>query len=260
MPPRKVVDGDSGPKYSYTGKYSIMENKDDLCMNCGKKHYLTYYYLGLNSKVKNWFRSKNLCEKMLSHWMEHDHWLGKTESWPLKREVWDGHRWVDLQWFWDPDKTWPLPSLCPSCGIPVSADHVSNSSPNGQAEGVKLVECPECLETYQHTMKFAKGNPLNLALIGHWDGWQLFGSSLRSCGSVEVSIANMKKEDRNHVDEVYVVGFVPSYAVPNIPAALDPFMHPLMNDLCKGFIDGFEVNFLKDIHIEGYTASNVEKV
>ena len=256
----KVVDGDSGPKYSYTGKYSIMENKDDLCMNCGKKHYLTYYYLGLNSKVKNWFRSKNLCEKMLSHWMEHDHWLGKTESWPLKREVWDGHRWVDLQWFWDPDKTWPLPSLCPSCGIPVSADHVSNSSPNGQAEGVKLVECPECLETYQHTMKFANGNPLNLALIGHWDGWQPFGSSLRSCGSVEVSIANMKKEDRNHVDEVYVVGFVPSYAVPNIPAALDPFLHPLMNDLCKGFIDGFEVNFLKDIHIEGYTASNVEKV
>ena len=53
----KVVDGDSGPKYSYTGKYSIMENKDDLCRNCGKKHYLTYYYLGLNSKVKNWFRS-----------------------------------------------------------------------------------------------------------------------------------------------------------------------------------------------------------
>ena len=255
----KVVDGDSGPKYSYTGKYSIMENKDDLCMNCGKKHYLTYYYLGLNSKVKNWFRSKNLCEKMLSHWMERDHWLGKTESWPLKREVWDGQRWVDLQWFWDPDKTWPLPSLCPSCGIPVSADHVSNS-PNGQAEGVKLVECPECLETYQHTMKFANGNPLNLALIGHWDGWQPFGSSLRSCGSVEVSIANMKKEDRNHVDEVYVVGFVPSYAVPNIPAALDPFLHPLMNDLCKGFIDGFEVNFLKDIHIEGYTASNVEKV
>lgn len=63
----KVVDGDSGPKYSYTGKYSIMENKDNLCTNCGKKHYLTYYYLGLNGKVKNWFRSKNLCEKMLSH-------------------------------------------------------------------------------------------------------------------------------------------------------------------------------------------------
>lgn len=147
----------------------------------------------------------------------------------------------------------------PSCGITISADHLSNS-PNTPAEGVKMVECPECLEIFHHTMKFANGSPLNLALIGHWDGWQPFGSSLRSCGSVEVSIANMKKEDRNHVDEVYVVGFVPSYVVPNIPEALDPFLHPLMIDLCKEFIDGFEVNYQRDIHIEGYQPSHVETV
>ena len=257
---QKAEDEDSGaPKYSYSGKYSTMEGKDDLCTHCGKKAYITYYYLGLNSKVKNWFRSKTLCEKMLSHWKERGHWLGKTESWSLKKELWDGQRWIDLQWFWDPDMTWPLPSLCPSCGIPISADCLNNS-PNGPTEGARIVECPECLESYQHTMKFANGSPLNLALIGHWDGWQPFGSSLRSCGSVEVSIANMTKEDRNHVDEVYVVGFVPSNAVPNIPAALDPFLHPLMNDICKGFIDGFEVNFQRDIHIEGYEPSHVETV
>ena len=256
---RKGDDDSGASKYSYSGKYSIMEGKDDLCSHCGKKSYLTYYYLGLNSKIKNWFRNETLCEKMLSHWKERDHWLGKCESWPLKRELWDGQRWVDLQWFWDPDKTWALPSLCPSCGITISADHLGNSS-NTPAEEIKMVECPECLEIFHHTMKFANGSPLNLALIGHWDGWQPFGSSLRSCGSVEVSIANMKKEDRNHVDEVYVVGFVPSYVVPNIPEALDPFLHPLMIDLCKGFIDGFEVNYQRDIHIEGYQASHVETV
>ena len=48
----------------------------------------------------------------------------------------------------------------------------------------------------------------------------------------------MKKEDRNHVDEVYVVGFVPSHSVPNIPEALDPFLQPLMDDICTGFING----------------------
>ena len=256
----KRVHRDSGEsKYSYSGKYSIMENKNDVCTHCGNEGYLTYYYLGLSSKIKNWFRSTTLCERMLSHWKERSHWLGKTESWSLKREIWDGQRWVDLQWFWDPDKTWLLPSLCPSCGIPISADHLRNS-PNGPTEGVKLMECPECLEIFQHRMKFTNGNPLNLALIGHWDGWQPFGSSLRSCGSVEVSIANMKKEDRNHVDEVYVVGFVPSYAVPNIPEALDPFLQPLMDDICTGFIDGFEVNFHGDIHVEGYEPSDVENV
>lgn len=122
------------------------------------------------------------------------------------------------------------------------------------------MECPECLEMYQHTIKFAYGSPLNLALIGHWDGWQPFGSSLRSCGSVEVSIANMKKEDRNHVDEVYVVGFVPSYIVPNIPVALDPFLHPLLTDICKGFIDGFEIKVQREIYIEGYELSDAETV
>lgn len=166
----KAVDPDSGAsKYSYSGKYSIVENKEKLCSHCGNKCYLTFYYLGLNSKVKNWFRSKTLCEQMLSHWKERSHWLGKAESWPLKREIWDGQRWVDLQWFWDPDKTWPLPTLCPFCRIPVSADHLINS-PNGSADGLRIVECPECLETFKHTMKFANGSPLNLAFIGHWDG------------------------------------------------------------------------------------------
>ena len=117
--------------------------------------------------------------------------------------------------------------------LPVSADHLISSPANGSADGVRIVECPECLETFQHTMKFANGNPLNLALIGHWDGWQPFGSSLRSCGSIEVSIANMKKEDRNHVNEVYVVGFVPSHVVPNVPEALDPFLHPLVDEFAK---------------------------
>ena len=70
----------------------------------------------------------------------------------------------------------------------------------------------------------------------------------------------MKKEDRNHVDEVYVVGFVPSYVVPNISEALDPFLHPLMNDICKGFIDGFEVNVQREIYIEDYELSDVETV
>ena len=65
---------------------------------------------------------------------------------------------------------------------------------------------------------------LNLALIRHWDGWQPFGTSYRGCGSLEVSILNMTKTDRSHVDEVYVVGFVPSSEVPNLPEALDPFL------------------------------------
>lgn len=33
-----------------------------------------------------------------------------------------------------------------------------------------------------------------------------------------------------------------------------------MNDICKGFIDGFIVNVQREISIEGYELSNVETV
>lgn len=109
-------NGKTTKKYVYSGKYSIMAKNDDLCYHCGNKGYLKYCYLGLKPKVKNWFRDKKMCKKMLSHWNERGHWLGRNQSYDNKREIWDGERWVELQWFWDPNSTWVLPTLCPSCG------------------------------------------------------------------------------------------------------------------------------------------------
>jgi hypothetical protein len=211
-------NGITTKKFIYSGKYSVLANGDTY-NHCGNKGYLKYYYLGLKSKVKNWFRNRNLCSKMLAHWKECSHWLGRNQSYDIKREIWDGERWLQLQWFWDPHCYMGI--ICPSCGVPVSADHLINSddSPNGS----KQVECPGCFEMFDHFIEIAHGSPLNLALIGHCDGWQPFGTSYRGCGSLEVSIANLTKSDRNHTEEVYVVGFVPSYHVPNLPESLDHF-------------------------------------
>lgn len=53
----------------------------------------------------------------------------------------------------------------------------------------------------------------------------------------------MSKEQRCSTDEVYVVGFVPSYLLPKKrPLSLDPFLDPLMTDIEDGFIDGIQVN------------------
>jgi len=60
-----------------------MESKDELCFHCGKKGYTKYYYLGLNAKVKNWFRTESMFRKLLSHWDEREHWLGRATSWPV---------------------------------------------------------------------------------------------------------------------------------------------------------------------------------
>ena len=123
------------------------------------------------------------------------------------------------------------------------------------------MECPNCFEIFEYCIRVSNGSPLNLALIGHWDRWQPFGTSYRGCGSLEVSIANMTKNDRNHVEEVYVVGFLPCYQVPNLPEALDPFLLPLLQDISKGFIDGFSIfNYPREIEVEGYQTSEGETV
>ena len=244
-------DGKTSMKYHYNRMWSIMESQDELCPHCGKKGYIKYYYLGLHSKVKNWFWNEAMCKQMLSHWEEREHWLGRTSSWPVKKEIWDGQRWVDLQWFWDPNQTWILPTRCVNCKAIISAE-ILLGCPKDDSN-ICEVSCPECFETFPTEIRTASGSPLNLALIGHWDAWQPFTTRLRSCGSIEISIANMYKKDRSHVKEVYVVGFVPCTTIPNdVPETFDPFLEPLMNDLTTGFIDGFQVPYPFDFTISHF--------
>ena len=60
-------------------------------------------------------------------------------------------------------------------------------------------------------------------------------------GAIEVTIANMAKAERSKTDQVYVVGFVPSYQLPKSrPCSLDPFLHSLVSDIENIFINGMK--------------------
>ena len=60
-------------------------------------------------------------------------------------------------------------------------------------------------------------------------------------GAIEVTIANTAKAKRSKTDQVYVVGFVPSYQLPKSrPCSLDPFLHPLVSDIENIFINGMK--------------------
>ena len=55
----------------------------------------------------------------------------------------------------------------------------------------------------------------------------------------KVTIANMYKAERSKVEEVYVVGFVPTYLLPKKrPCLLDPCLDPLITDVEDIFIHG----------------------
>lgn len=80
---------------------------------------------------------------------------------------------------------------------------------------------------------------VNLYIAAHWDGFQPFGNKKRSTGAIEVSIATIAKEHRLCTEEIYTVGFVPSYDLPDArPISIDPFLEPLVQDLEEGFIEG----------------------
>jgi len=55
-----------------------------------------------------------------------------------------------------------------------------------------IVFCNECGFRQDHTPKYSCGDPRNIALIGHWDGWQPFGASGRhSCGIIKKLMKQM---------------------------------------------------------------------
>ena len=45
------------------------------------------------------------------------------------------------------------------------------------------ISCDKCYKTFLHDPQYAKGDPRNLVLIGHWDGFQPFRSTGKhGCG------------------------------------------------------------------------------
>ena len=71
----------------------------------------------------------------------------------------------------------------------------------------------------------------------------------------------MTKNDRNHVEQLYVLRFIPCHQGPHLPEALDPFLTPLVQDIPKRFIDGFSIfNCPKETEAEEYQTNEEETV
>ena len=62
---------------------------------------------------------------------------------------------------------------------------------------------------------------------------------IRGCGAIELQLANLPKEIRSSVDEVYVIGFVPVCLLPH--QNLDPFFKPFLEEIKDIFINGLTI-------------------
>ena len=77
-----------------------------------------------------------------------------------------------------------LPFRCTSCKQVISTDHITKTLGQEGFNGQPVsVLCPHCYCQVEHTLRYVSGDPRNIALIAHWDGWQPFSTSLKhSCG------------------------------------------------------------------------------
>lgn len=145
----------------------IMEFATEKCRFCGEAGTVKYYYLGLRSKVKLWVGEQQMCEKMTAHWSEKEHWInGGNGGWSIKKEVWDGTRFSELAWFWNPDETWCLPARCvrQGCKNIISAEEISQTPT--KSDGSRELFCISCCTRFDHHPKYVNGDPRNIAYIG----------------------------------------------------------------------------------------------
>lgn len=154
----------------HSSHYGLMASKDEPCPYCGHSGTIPYYYLGLPDKIKKWCSSPEMCNKMTAHWSQRGHWLPDEMKdgwgWPVKHEIWDGTRFANLAYFWNPDAVWTLPVRCtyPGCNTVISATKIINSPEVGG--GLKRVKCSTCGTTFQHFPREAHGDPRNIAYCG----------------------------------------------------------------------------------------------
>jgi len=133
-----------------------------------------------------WTQDPALSRANLDHWREHARWFRQAQKPEKLDEQWDGSRWRELSHFWDPAVSSLLPWQCLHCGLynaPLTREQVPY---------VERVNCSHCARRPARTeslLREAFGDPRNLALLIHWDGWQPFGTTGgHPCGAIEFQV------------------------------------------------------------------------
>ena len=178
---------------SHQNQWSMSRDPEQCCQYCHKPGNIKYYYLSIADKMKRWCSSETFCHKMTSHWEHRDRWLNRAYSHTTPHhefcEIWDGDRFSQLAWFWDPTKQWLLPTRCNFCNEVISAEDIAvlaGCTSTSETRSV-TVHCSHCHTEFPYLLKYAHGDPRNVALLGHWDGWQPFSTSIKhSCGMILV--------------------------------------------------------------------------
>ncbi|KAL3690508.1 hypothetical protein R1sor_016817 [Riccia sorocarpa] len=208
-------------------------------------------YIPLGSMLTSLCKSRSYCHAMLSMWRARAKWLVPRSpevelapSFPIK-EWWDGTKAKEISWFWDPNCQFELPIYCSTCMevYPTIPERCALLEENlNVATCMYDFICRSCGNRVQTKQQFAKGDPRNIPLMAHWDGFQSASTSFRSTWSVETKILSAGADST--LPDMPVL-FLPDAKAEGSSktAVLDACIEPFIRELLQLFVQGVEVDY-----------------
>lgn len=98
-------------------------------------------YVGLTSQIETWFKSPSMCLKLAYPLLggNKERWFYRNGPSPLYNQLFDGSRWSDYSYFFDPNQQFLLPAKCTNtkCSFIFSTQHLleqqeQDEVPDGQ--------------------------------------------------------------------------------------------------------------------------------
>lgn len=234
----------------------------EKCANCNtlRKNMIAFDYLSIAEQLRLIMSSQSYCEKILNMWTNKDRWINKSvfEGPDHVKEFWDGEKIRLYQDFWNPATTWELPVRCstPGCkmayqAFPLCQKHENLISGWNETTQTYEFDCFSCKQHVSGTKVVVRGDPRNIALSAHWDGFNISEGSERSSWVVEIGVLNASTTNPIMLLPVLFIPTVSgnrdtatSQALENgVKRAAKLFLQPFMEELEHVFCDGFKVQF-----------------
>ena len=222
------------------------------CTHCGKARteMIAFHYLPIANQLSSIMESKSLCYKMLTIWRNRHDWLTTTAAPQKIKHFWDGEKVREYQDFWNPRSQWELPITCPNdkcrmlyCSFPTKCEELIHGWNNEL--GCYNFSCWRCKTSIKAPRVFESGDPRNIALGAHWDGFNVSGKKRRGCWAMEISVLNAGTASSISLLPVLFIplGGHEAYTVARMKENISAFVQPFVEELEDLFLDGITCQY-----------------
>ncbi|KAL3692486.1 hypothetical protein R1sor_006137 [Riccia sorocarpa] len=205
-----------------------------------RKQMESFDYIPIGAMVRMICMSQSFCHSMLAMWRAKHKWFRHDEtelapSFPIK-DWWDGSKAKEISWFWDSDISWELPVVCMAC------PEVYQAFPVKCQELLANFDLPSRRYNFICKSCGTRGDPRNIPLLAHWDGFQSASTVFRSTWTVETKILSAGSNSQ--------LPPMPVLFIPNTKGdtsskseALNVCLRPFIAELIDLYVKGVEVEY-----------------